>query len=145
MSKPHDKDNDRRSDRSLLRRQDQRFLAGLIVLAGLAGVGWWGHNGGPSNRLAERRPAPTRTARFVVDANTAAWPELTQIPEIGETLARRIVENRREEGLFGSPEELTRVRGIGNKTLEQMRPYLDCASLPDGSPPFAGRTYSGVQ
>jgi len=131
VSESHDKDSDRRSYRGLLRRQDQRFLAGLIVLSGLAIVGWWRHNGGPSNRLAERRSASARTARFAVDANRATWPELTQIPEIGETLARRIVENRRVEGPFRSPEDLTRVQGIGNKTLEQMRPYLDWASLHD--------------
>lgn len=46
------------------------------------------------------------------------------LPNIGETLARRIVESREAEGPFAEVDDLQRVRGIGPRTLEQLRPYL---------------------
>ena len=52
------------------------------------------------------------------------WPELTQLPGIGETLARRIVESRRQAGPFADHEDIRRVRGIGPRTLERISPYL---------------------
>jgi competence protein ComEA len=47
-----------------------------------------------------------------------------QLPGIGETLAHRIVETRETGGPFPSPDDLRRVRGIGPKKLEEIRPYL---------------------
>jgi competence protein ComEA len=67
--------------------------------------------------------------RFVVDVNSAKWPELAQIPGIGETLARRIVETRERNGPFHGVDDLDRVPGVGPKTLERMKPYL--RPLPD--------------
>ena len=43
---------------------------------------------------------------------------------LGETLARRIVETREQAGPYGDHDDLLRVRGIGPRTLEGMRPYL---------------------
>ena len=53
------------------------------------------------------------------------WPELVTLPEIGELLARRIVDYRQQFGPFKSVEDLRRVRGIGPKTMEHLRPYLE--------------------
>jgi competence protein ComEA len=47
-----------------------------------------------------------------------------QLPEIGEALAKGIVESREQDGPFASHDDLDRVRGIGPKTLERIRPYL---------------------
>jgi competence protein ComEA len=52
------------------------------------------------------------------------WPELAELPDLGETLARRIVESRAEAGPFGDHGDLLRVNGIGPRTLEKLRPYL---------------------
>jgi len=46
------------------------------------------------------------------------------MPDIGEQLARRIVADRQQNGPFRDLADLRRVRGIGPKTLEGMRPYL---------------------
>jgi competence protein ComEA len=81
-------------------------------------------HGGASGRLIELERATPRTVQFQVDINEADWPELTLLPSIGETLARRIVESRRAEGRFTDVDQLRRVRGVGPKTLEQIRPYL---------------------
>jgi competence ComEA-like helix-hairpin-helix protein len=135
MSKPHCVDVAPQKSVLLLRRRDQQLLAGLAVIAGLALLGWWQRSGGLSDRLIEWDRMTGHSAHFEVNINTASWPELTQLPEIGETLARRIVENRRAEGPFEGPENLTRVHGIGDKTLDHMRPYLRPESwLPNDSP-----------
>jgi competence protein ComEA len=85
---------------------------------------WWLTQGGWQGRLVEVDRAPPNTARFEVDINAAAWPELAQLPEVGETLARRIVATREQDGPFVDHDDLRRVRGIGPKTLEKLRPYL---------------------
>ena len=108
----------------LLRRADQATVAGLVLL-GLASMGgWWIVHGGCRGRLVEIDRAEPRTADFQVDLNEADWPELVPLPGIGETLARRIVDSRRQEGPFVDHEDLKRVRGIGPKTLDRVRPYL---------------------
>ena len=107
-----------------LRRADQATVA-VLVLLGLASMGgWWIVHGGCRGRLVEIDRAEPRTAEFQVDLNEADWPELVVLPGIGETLARRIVDSRRQEGPFVDHEDLKRVRGIGPKTLDRVRPYL---------------------
>jgi len=110
--------------RWLLRRADQAAVAALVLLALAAMGGWWASHGGWRGKLIEVERAEPLAARFEVDINHADWPELIQLPGIGETLAQRIVESRQTDGPFVDHEDLRRVRGIGPKTLEQMRPYL---------------------
>lgn len=108
----------------LLRRLDQVAVAALVLLA-LTGVGaYWTAQGGFQGRQIEIDRATPQSVAFEVDINTAAWPELSVLPNIGETLARRIVESREAEGPFSDVDDLERVRGIGPRTLEQLRPYL---------------------
>ena len=71
------------------------------------------------------RPFTPRRIEFRIDVNEAEWPELTLLPEVSETLARRIIEFREEQGRFESLDELQQVRGIGPRTLEQIQPYLE--------------------
>ena len=99
-------------------------MAALVAVALAAMVGWWIAHGGWRGRLIEIDRAEPLTARFEVDINAADWPELMQLPGIGETLAHRIVDSRKTAGPFADHDDLRRVRGIGPKTLEQIRPYL---------------------
>jgi competence protein ComEA len=108
----------------LLRRADQAAIAVLLLLALVSIAAYWIAQGGARGRLIEIDRAPRQAARFRIDINQAQWPEFSQLPGVGETLARRIVESRDLEGRFADIEELRRVRGIGPKTLEQIRPYL---------------------
>ncbi|MFH1919685.1 MAG: helix-hairpin-helix domain-containing protein [Planctomycetota bacterium] len=108
----------------LLRRADQVGVAGLVVLGLVSMGGWWIAHGGCRGRLVEIDRAEPQTAEFQVDLNEAGWPELVQLPGIGETLARRIVDSRSQQGPFLDHEDLKRVRGIGPKTLEKVTPYL---------------------
>lgn len=58
---------------------------------------------------------------FVLDLNTAARDELLKLPGIGEVIANRIIEARP----FRSIEDLKRVHGIGEATLERIRPHVE--------------------
>ncbi len=85
---------------------------------------WWIGRGGHSGGLIDIDRAEPLNYQFSVDLNQADWPELAQLPGIGETLAKRIVASRLESGPFLSPEDLQRVSGIGPRKFEQMRGYL---------------------
>jgi competence protein ComEA len=108
----------------LWKRADQATIGALVLAALLSMTAWWYQQGGLDGRLVEIDREPKRQARFLVDVNEAEWPELAQLPGIGQTLAQRIVASREERGPFLDHSELRRVRGIGPKTLEKMRPYL---------------------
>jgi competence protein ComEA len=103
---------------------DQAAVAAL-VMAALVTVGlYFLVRGGASGRLIEIERARPQSVQFQLDVNQADWPEFTVLPGIGETLARRIVESRAAEGPFADVDQLQRVRGIGPRTLERIRPYL---------------------
>ena len=58
-----------------------------------------------------------------ININTATEQQLTLLPGIGETIAKRIIEYRTENGNFTTVEDLMKVSGIGEKKFEQMKPY----------------------
>ncbi|WP_420455521.1 ComEA family DNA-binding protein [Rubrivirga sp.] len=77
--------------------------------------------------VVERAAAPRRSGKpppAPTNVNTASAEELQRLPRIGPALAGRIVEHRRVHGPFRSAEALTDVRGIGDKTLEKLRPWV---------------------
>jgi competence protein ComEA len=113
-----------RHPRWLLRRADQVAVGAMVVLALMAMVGWWAVHGGWRGQLIEIERADPLAVRFEVDINSADWPELLQLPGVGPTLAQRIVQSRQAGGPFADNDDLRRVRGIGPKTMEQIRPYL---------------------
>lgn len=68
--------------------------------------------------------ASETSAQNTVNINTASVEELCEVlPGIGEVKAKRIVEYRDAAGGFDSIDELLNVKGIGEKTLEKIRPY----------------------
>ncbi len=58
-----------------------------------------------------------------IDVNSADAATLQRLPGIGPTLANRIVIYR-DTAPFRSPEDLRRVKGIGPKTLDALRPFV---------------------
>ena len=110
--------------RPLLRRMDQAVVAALVAASlGAMGV-YWLVQGGPRGELIEIDRAEPLAAKYLVDINKAEWPEFAELPDLGETLARRIVESRSETGTYHDHDDLLRVRGIGPRTLERLKPYL---------------------
>jgi competence protein ComEA len=56
-----------------------------------------------------------------IDVNSATVDQLEALPGIGPTLAAAIVQERERNGPFRSVDELTRVPGIGDGRLAQLR------------------------
>ncbi len=56
--------------------------------------------------------------------NKADEDELENVPGIGPVMAKNIIIQRDKIGRFQSIEALLNVSGIGEKTLEKMRPYI---------------------
>ena len=107
-----------------LRRGDQAFLGGtLCVLTVLLGI----HAARIQGWTWRGKPATVLTADgylYTLDINQATWVEWAQLDGIGETLARRIVQDRLEQGPFTTIEDVNRVKGIGDKTMDRIRPHL---------------------
>ena len=59
-----------------------------------------------------------------IPINTAQTDELDVLPGIGPALAGRIVAYRKEHGSFKTVEDIKKVKGIGNKLLEKMLPFI---------------------
>lgn len=59
-----------------------------------------------------------------VNLNTAGVEELDSLPKVGPVLAQRIVDWRKEHGLFKAVEELDAVDGVGPKMLETLLPLV---------------------
>lgn len=66
----------------------------------------------------------TRGPAQPIDINSATPEQLTEIPGIGTAIAQRIVEFREKEGPFRKVEDLMKVRGIGEKSFQKIRPYV---------------------
>lgn len=111
-------------EKPVLNYQDQPTVATMVGVCLLAILGRWGCH-------ALRGSAPIRFDRaeplqidFQVPINSADWPEFALLPGIGQTLAERIVEYRQQHGPFASVEHVERVKGIGPKTMQRIRPML---------------------
>jgi competence protein ComEA len=59
-----------------------------------------------------------------VDLNRAERAELLQLPGVGESLANRIENYRREHGGFRSVDDLTAVHGVGPATVDRLRDWV---------------------
>ena len=97
-------------------------VAAALALLLMAGVTLGTALGGAP---LETLPGPSAAAgtghqagRQAVDINRATEEELTALPGIGPARAAAIVADREENGPFRYPEDLLRVPGIGEKTLE---------------------------
>ncbi|MGL6097568.1 MAG: helix-hairpin-helix domain-containing protein [Fimbriiglobus sp.] len=93
-------------------------VVAVFVLGMLAFRGSGSHLGG---RPTDHAPAATRHA---VDVNAADRAELLQIPGIGPSLADAILTHRQDRGPFADVNKLADVRGVGEKTLEKLRPWV---------------------
>ncbi|QJQ94632.1 MULTISPECIES: ComEA family DNA-binding protein [Halomonadaceae] len=60
-----------------------------------------------------------------INVNTANAELLAELPGIGAAKARAIIEEREANGNFENAEDLTRVSGIGNATVEKMRDQIE--------------------
>jgi competence protein ComEA len=110
--------------RLLLRPPDQVIVAALAFVALGSMAAYWIHQGGMRGELIEIDRARPLDYQFMVDVNQAEGPELSQLPDIGPILAKRIVEHRQQAGPFASAEQLMEVSGIGPRKLNAIKRHL---------------------
>jgi competence protein ComEA len=72
--------------------------------------------------------AQSKTTAKKVNINTANLEELQTLPRIGEKVAQRIIDYRKEHGQFKKIEELMKVRGIGEKVFKQIKDKIEVGS-----------------
>ena len=82
-------------------------------------------------QAADPQPGLTGT----VNVNTATAEELQLLPGIGAARADALIELRKQRGGFKSLEQLKDVKGLGDASLERLRPYVR----------FQGKTTASVQ
>ncbi len=70
-----------------------------------------------------------------IDLNVANVKELQELPGIGKVTAQRIIDMRQKSGHFHRVEDLLAVRGISQKKLDAMRPYVTVSAPPSPKPP----------
>ena len=77
----------------------------------------------PRTRAPEAPPPPVADPR-PLDLNRASADEISRLPGVGPSLARRIVEERDRRGRFESPDGLRGILGMGPKKLAALREHV---------------------
>ncbi|MFC0269721.1 ComEA family DNA-binding protein [Kushneria aurantia] len=65
--------------------------------------------------------SPLMAEEAPININTASAAELTELTGIGESRAADIVADREANGLYEQLDDLTRINGIGEATVESLR------------------------
>jgi competence ComEA-like helix-hairpin-helix protein len=112
----------------LTRRHQVTAAIILAICLGLMAVSWLTEYYDQQRRINIDRPFEARSAKLRICINSADWPELTLLPDISETMARRIVEHREAQGDFQSIVDIQHVQGIGPRTFARIEPYLSLSS-----------------
>ena len=69
---------------------------------------------------ARRRPLSSEK----IDINAATADQLESLPHIGTKTARAIIAHRTRHGPFKKVDDLSKVRGIGEKTFEELKKHI---------------------
>lgn len=124
-----------KSPPALVSRDRTLILTVFLFLASLAAAGISYSSIDDLGRATNK----DRTIREGIDPNSAQWYELSELPGVGESLARRIVAYRNSQRettqrsmrpVFESPSDLLPVSGIGPRMLARIAPYLAFPASP---------------
>src|SRR5204862_8035924 len=99
-----------RKEKKTMRKSLPIFIAILITSISVAAL------------AAENSATPAPAG--VVNINSADVAQLSLLPRIGAKVAQRIVDYRKEHGAFTKTSDLMQVKGIGDKTFQNLSSYL---------------------
>jgi len=85
----------------------------LIILGAVCLCLWPGPGPGAQTQAEQR-----------INLNTASVEELMRLPNVGPTIAARIVEHRRKHGPFKRPQDVIIIRGMSAKRYRQIAHLL---------------------
>lgn len=109
----------------------RRALLGLLAVLWVALLGRWACNRTYFSDAPDAAAPRAGEVANRIDPNTADWPTLAAIPELGEKRAKAIVAYREAfisaghgPVAFRVPSDLMVIKGIGPGTVANMRPYL---------------------
>ena len=88
----------------------------LLLLVSPSCFAWQAHK-------AKKKPPSTP-----LDLNSATPEQLEQLPGIGPAAAQAIVNFRTKSGPFRRVDDLLAIRGISQRKLDQIRPYVMVAA-----------------
>lgn len=77
-----------------------------------------------STAVSKNSNGDTAAVSGKVNINTASKEQLMTLDGIGEVKAAAIIEYRRENGNFRSINDLDKIKGIGEKTIEKLKIYI---------------------
>jgi len=104
------------------------LAAAFTLLTG--GIPVWGQQPGgtpppastaPAAPASKSDPAAAKPAAAKVNINTADEAALMSIKGVGETTAKAIIDYRQKNGAFKTVDDLTKVKGIGEKSLSKFK------------------------
>ena len=68
--------------------------------------------------------AASQTTIKKININTATLLELQKLPRIGEKVAQRIIDFRKENGKFKTTADILKIKGIGEKIFESLKDLI---------------------
>jgi competence protein ComEA len=109
-------------------KEDGRQGLGRIAAAGMLAVAMMLALGSEAGAATGAAPAAAASeSAGKVDVNSASAAELASLPGIGDSKAAAIIAER-EKKPFASVDDLERVRGIGARTVEDLRSKVSAGS-----------------
>ena len=86
----------------------------------------------PAAPKPKRADSPAAASGVKINLNTATQAELESLPQVGPSMAKRIMEYRAANGPFRAVKDLDKVKGIGEKTLAKLMPLVTVdAAVPE--------------
>jgi len=76
------------------------------------------------NKSSKKGKKETAIEGKLININTATKQELMLLPGIGEATAEKIINYRNDHNGFKKIEDIIKVKGIGKKKFEKIKPYI---------------------
>lgn len=116
------------------------IVAASLLMFGMIVTSWPAAKKAPAEFESKALAVPTITqiplqTSGTIAINTADAEDLQELPGVGETMAQNILDERDAHGSFYYPEDLLTVRGIGEKKLSGLIPWLDFSPAPEETNP----------